>query len=124
MVAPGNRNHRTHRAVVDLAREYISGEGVPVKAYPRPTRLMDISDEIHPDIDLAGIAVSVTSRRTLRLSDDLDAAVGVANLSGSAMGALLQWRATEPIADSYVVTRLTDFVALVQTARANIDAAP
>jgi hypothetical protein len=116
--APENRNARTHRAVVDLAREYISGEGVPVQSYPRPQRLVDISDEIHADIDLAGIALSVTSRRALRLSDDLDAAVGVANLSGSPVGAVLQWRSDRPIAESYAVLRLQDLVRLVRTARA------
>ncbi|REC97281.1 hypothetical protein DEU35_3046 [Microbacterium sp. AG157] len=116
--ALGNRNRRTHRAVVDLAREYISGEGVPVASYPRPQRLMDIGEEIHPDLDVAGVALSVTSRRSLRLSDDLDAAVGVANLSGSPVGAVLQWRSDRPIAESYAVLRLVDLIALVRTARA------
>ncbi len=115
--APKNRNARTHRAVVDLAREYIAGEGVPVQAYPRPQRLVETTDEIRPDLDMAGVAVSVTSRRALRLADDLDAAVGVANLSGSPVGAVLQWRSTEPIGDAYVITRLSDFLTLVQTAR-------
>ncbi|MEZ3156683.1 hypothetical protein AB1K56_07080 [Microbacterium sp. BWR-S6Y] len=110
--------------MVDLAREYIAGEGLPVTSYPRPTRLMDISDEIHPDLDVAGVAVSVTSRRTLRLSDDLDSAVGIANLSGSPVGAVLQWRGDKPISDAYLITRLSDFLTLVHTARANIDAAP
>lgn len=124
MAAPGNRNHRIHRAVCELAHDYIAAQGVPVKAYPRPMRLMDIGDEIHPDIDMAGIAVSVTSRRTLRLAEDLDAAVGVANLSGSPVGAVVQWRADRPISDSYVVMRVQDLVTLVKTARANIDATP
>lgn len=124
MVAPGNRNAATYRAVVALAHDYIAAQGLPVKSYPRPNRLMDLPEDIKPDIDMAGVALSVTSRRTLRLSDDLDAAVGVANLSGSPVGALVQWRVDRPISDSYAVLRLRDLVRLVQTARGNIDATP
>lgn len=122
--APGNRSAATHRAVVALAHDYIAAQGLPVKSYPRPTRLMELPEDIKPDIDLAGIALSVTSRRTLRLADDLDAAVGIANLSGSPVGVLLQWRVDRPISDSYAVLRLQDLARLVQTARGDIDAAP
>lgn len=124
MAAPGNRNARTHRAVVALAHEYISGEGLPVKSYPRPNRLMDLPEDTKPDIDVAGIAVTVSSRRTMRLYDDLDSAVGIASLSGSPVGALLQWRVDRPIGDSYAVLRLSDLVTLVQTARAKTTAVP
>lgn len=124
MSAPQNRNHAVHRAVSSLVHDYLQSEGIPVKHYPRPTPLVDLSDEVHADVDAAGLAITVSSKLRHRLSEDLDAAVGVANLSGSPVGVLLQWRANKPIPGAYAIVTLRDLATLVKTARGTTEAAP
>ena len=116
MSAPGNRNHAVHRAVSALVHEYIQGEGIPSRHFPRPTRLVDLTDELRPDVDVAGVAVTVSSKLRHRLSEDLDSAVGIANIVASPVGVLVQWRADRPVDESYAILRLADLATLIKTA--------
>lgn len=124
MAAPQNRNHAVHRAVSALVHEYIQGEGIPSTHYPRPTRLVDLTDELRPDVDAAGLAITVSSKLRHRLSEDVAAAVGIANLSGSPVGCVVQWRADEPISNAYAVMRLQDLATLIKTAMPSTEIAP
>ncbi|MFF8187855.1 hypothetical protein ACF044_11430 [Microbacterium sp. NPDC016588] len=113
-----------HRAVSALVHEYIQGEGIPSTHYPRPTRLVDLTDELRPDVDAAGLAITVSSKLRHRLSEDVAAAVGIANLSGSPVGCVVQWRADEPISNAYAVMRLQDLATLIKTAMPSTEIAP
>jgi hypothetical protein len=115
--AVGNVSPSVHAAVRDLTVGFLQGERFDVSAKRRHARLSDSlgDDTLAPDVHgLPGVHLAVTSRLRHRLSTDLDAARRAADLNGTPVAAVLQWRAQRPIADSYVLVTLADFAKLVR----------
>jgi len=118
MGAPvGNRHRSRHTAVVGLVHAYLDAQGIAATANRRPARISDALDDVRPDIDAEGLALTVTSRTEQRLSVDLDTALATARLSGAGAGALVQWRATRDISEAYAVLTLADLAKLIRLAR-------
>ncbi|KZE41588.1 hypothetical protein [Microbacterium sp. T32] len=115
--AIGNANPSVHHAVRELTVGYLRAEGFDVSAKRHHARLSDAlaDDMLAPDVEgIPGVHLAVTSRLRHRLSGDLDAARRAADINGTSVAAVLQWRAERPIADAYVLVSLADFARLVR----------
>lgn len=111
-----NTNRSTHRAVVDLVGSFLDVEGIASTVTRRPATISALDgDGLAPDLSLDGVDLDVSSKLSpYRLSESLEAVSGAATLRGVGIGAFVQWRANENIANAYVVLSLRDFSKLVR----------
>lgn len=114
--AIGNASSGVHNAVRQLAATYFQRQGFAAVAKRHRARLSDAfgDDGLDPDVQgLPGVHLAVTSRLHHRFSSDLDAARRAADLNGSKVAALLQWRSERDIAEAYIVMTARDFSRLM-----------
>lgn len=112
-----NTNRSTHRAVVDLVGMYLDAEGIASTVTRRPAKISESldGDGLAPDLALPDVDLDVSSRLSpFRLSESLDAVGSAAALRGVGIGAFVQWRSDEDIANAYVVTSLRSFARLMR----------
>ena len=115
--AYGNTNRATHRAVVDLVGLYLDGAGIVTTRKRTPTSLSDsFTDDVvlAPDLAVHGVHLNVSSKLTHKLWEDLESVQRGAAINHTPVGAFVQWRGEQEIADAYVVTSLADFAKLIR----------
>lgn len=112
----GNRNRAISHAVRGLVASFMRSEGFDAVAKAHISRISEgIDAALDPDIaGIDGVHIDVSSRVQHRLSEDLDDARRTAAINGRHIAALVQYRPSRDVEQSFVVMGLDHFSKLLR----------